>query len=304
MIELEGVSKTYRSLVRRRTVRALEDLTLSIPRGEVFGIAGPNGAGKSTLISLLVGFLHPTTGSVRVGGLTPRAWVERHGVSYLTELVALPPRWTVDQALARLATLAGLDATARRPRIERAIELLGLEEHRTKQVRQLSKGNLQRLGIAQALLDESDLVILDEPTHGLDPVYTQRFREIVSELRRPERTILIASHNLDELERLTDRVAILGRGRLQRIVGGAAEEPHGGTVTYRLVVAGNPAMTEGFPGTAVEGRRGEWRMEGDLPKLNAAIAELVAAGTLVTAFYPEESRLEVEFRRAMEPREP
>ena len=93
-------------------------------------------------------------------------------------------------------------------------------------------------------------------------------------------------------------------GRLQRIVGGAAEEPHGGTVTYRLVVVGNPAMTEGFPGTAVEGRRGEWRMEGDLPKLNAAIAELVAAGTLVTAFYPEESRLEVEFRRAMEPREP
>ncbi len=304
MIELAGVSKTYRSFIRRRTVRALEDLTLSIPRGEVFGIAGPNGAGKSTLISLLVGFLHPTAGSVRVGGLAPRAWVERHGVSYLTELVALPPRWTVDQALARLATLAGLDATARRPRIERAVELLGLEEHRAKQVRQLSKGNLQRLGIAQALLDESDLVILDEPTHGLDPVYTQRFREIVSDLRRPERTILIASHNLDELERLTDRVAILGRGRLQRIVGGAAEEPHGGTVTYRLVVAGNPAMPEGFPGAPVEGRRGEWRMEGELSRLNAAISELIVAGTVVTAFYPEESRLEVEFRRAMETREP
>ena len=303
MIELARVSKTYRSLVRRRTVRALEDLTLSIARGEVFGIAGPNGAGKSTLISLLVGFLHPTSGAVRVGGLAPRAWVERHGVSYLTELVALPPRWTVDQALVRLATLAGLDAHARRPRIERAVDLLGLEEHRAKQVRQLSKGNLQRLGIAQALLDDSDLVILDEPTHGLDPVYTQRFRDIVADLRRPERTILIASHNLDELERLTDRVAILGRGRLQRIVGGAAEEAHAGTVTYRLVVAGESAMAGDFPGVPVEGRRGEWRVEGELAALNAAVARLIAAGVVITAFYPEESRLEVEFRRAMETRE-
>ena len=107
MIELSGVSKTYRSLIRQRTVRALDDLTLSIGRGEVVGIAGPNGAGKSTLISLLVGFLHPTAGSVRVGGLPPRAWVERHGVSYLTELVALPPRWTVDETLTRRAPQGG-----------------------------------------------------------------------------------------------------------------------------------------------------------------------------------------------------
>ena len=300
MIELSGVSKTYRSLVRQRTVRALDDLTLSIGRGEVVGIAGPNGAGKSTLISLLVGFLHPTAGSVRVGGLAPRAWVERHGVSYLTELVALPPRWTVDETLTRLATLSGLGGDGRRPRIERAVALLGLEEHRRKQVRQLSKGNLQRLGIAQALLDESDLVILDEPTHGLDPVYTQRFRDIVGELRRPDRTILIASHNLDELERLTDRVAILSGGRLQRIVGGAAEVAHGHPVAYRLVVAGDPAIGEGFPGIRVPGRPGEWRLEGELPALNAGLARLIESGTLVTAFYPEESRLEIEFRRAME----
>jgi ABC-type multidrug transport system ATPase subunit len=303
VIELAGVSKTYRSLVRRRTVHALDDLTLSIGRGEVVGIAGPNGAGKSTLISLLVGFLHPTAGSVRVGGLAPRAWVERHGVSYLTELVSLPPRWTVDETLMRLATLGGLGAGSRKMRIERAIALLGLEEHRRKQVRQLSKGNLQRLGIAQALLDESDLVILDEPTHGLDPVYTQRFRDIVAELRRPERTILIASHNLDELERLTDRVAILSGGRLQRIVGGAAEVSHGDSVTYRLVVAGDPAIGDEFPGIRVEGRPGEWRLEGELSVLNTAIAGLIESGTLVTAFYPEESRLEVEFRRAVEARE-
>jgi ABC-2 type transport system ATP-binding protein len=303
VIELSAVSKTYRSLVRRRTVHALDDLTLSVRRGEFVGIAGPNGAGKSTLISLLVGFLHPTSGSVTLGGIAPRTWVERHGVAYLTELVALPPRWTVDQALTRLATLAGLTPADRAARIERAVGLLGLEEHRQKQVRQLSTGNLQRLGIAQALLDESDLVILDEPTHGLDPVYTQRFRDIVTELRRPERTIIIASHNLDELERLTDRVAILSRGRLQRVVGGAPEEARAGSVAYRLVVAGDPEIGPDIPGERVEGRRGEWRLEGELTALNAAIASLIASGAVVTAFYPEESRLEIEFRRAMEEKE-
>jgi ABC-type multidrug transport system ATPase subunit len=298
VIELDGVSKAYRSLVRRRTVHALEDLTLSIPKGEVFGIAGPNGAGKSTLISLLMGFLLPTRGTVRLGGESPRGWVERHGASYLTELVALPPRWPLEQALTRLGTLAGQDPTTRRERIERAIGVLGLEEHRGKQVRQLSKGNLQRLGLAQALLDDSELVILDEPTHGLDPVYTQRFRDIVRELRRPDRTIIIASHNLDELERLTDRVAILSRGRLQRIVGGT-DAARSGTVAYRLTVAGTvpPETAWGEP---VEGRPGEWRMVGEVGALNAELARLIGMGVVVTAFYPEESRLELEFRQAME----
>ncbi|HEX6644854.1 MAG TPA: ABC transporter ATP-binding protein [Gemmatimonadales bacterium] len=298
MIELAGVSKTYRSLVRRRTVHALEDLTLAIPAGEVFGIAGPNGAGKSTLISLLMGFLVPTRGTVRIGGEHPRGWVERHGASYLTELVALPPRWPLEQALARLGTLAGHDPAARRERIERAIDVLGLEEHRSKQVRQLSKGNLQRLGLAQALLDDSDLVILDEPTHGLDPVYTQRFRDIVRELRRPERTIVIASHNLDELERLTDRVAILSRGRLQRVVGGT-DGARAGSVAYRLTIAGAGPIDTAY-GSPVDGRPGEWRLVGEVGALNAELARLIATGVVVTAFYPEESRLELEFRQAME----
>jgi len=299
VIELQSVSKTYRSLLRGRTVHALEDLTLSIPKGEVFGIAGPNGAGKSTLISLLTGFLNPTTGTVRVDNAVPRAWVERHGASYLTELVALPPRWTIDRALTRLAVLGGLSRDQRSTRIEHAIEQLGLAEHRRKQVRQLSKGNLQRLGLAQSLLSDSNLVILDEPTHGLDPLYTQRFRDIVAGLRRPDRTMLIASHNLDELERLTDRVAILSQGRLQRIVGGAADEAGTGTVIYRLVLAGRAEVPEGFPGAAVDGRPGEWRMEGSLAALNAAVASLIGSGVTVTAFYPEASRLEAAFRDAV-----
>lgn len=301
MIELSGVSKRYRSLVRRRVVHALEDLTLEIRRGEVFGVAGPNGAGKSTLISLLLGFLHPSEGAVRVGSMTPRAYVERHGAAYLTELVAIPPRWTLEQTLERLATLGAIPASDRRARIENAIDQLGLREHRRKQVRQLSKGNLQRLGLAQALTGEHDLVILDEPTHGLDPIYTQRFRGIVQELRRPDRIVVIASHNLDELERLADRVAILNQGRLQRIVSAAGEPQLQGATVYRLVLAApHPALAAAFPSAAVvNGRPTEWRVTGALPELNSALAALIAAGGAVSAFYPEESRLESEFRRAV-----
>src|SRR4029078_8492333 len=124
------------------------------------------------------------------------------------------------------------------------IELLGLEEHRNKKVKALSKGNLQRLGFAQALLRDERILVLDEPTHGLDPVWTQRFRDIVSDLRRPDRTILIASHNLDELQRLADRVAIIDRGRLQRLVSTGYEQTAPATAArYRLtLVSGQDVM--------------------------------------------------------------
>ena len=142
-----GVGKTYRSLLGRRQVRAVEEFTLAIPTGGIFGIAGPNGAGKSTLINLLLGFIVPSAGTVTVGGLRPRAYIESRGVGYLSELVAIPPTWTVDGALHRYAVLAGIPAAERGSRVDAAIAQLGLEEHRRKKVKQLSKGNLQRLGL-------------------------------------------------------------------------------------------------------------------------------------------------------------
>jgi ABC-2 type transport system ATP-binding protein len=237
LIELRNVSKRYRSWTGRE-VHALSDFSLEIPAGEVFGLAGPNGAGKSTLISLLLGFLGPTHGDVRIAGLEPRRYVERHGVGYLSELVNVPPGWRVTSALRRYATLTGVPADALDARVTSLLTLLGLDEHAGKRVRQLSKGNLQRLGLAQALLGDERVIVLDEPTHGLDPVWTQRFRDVVIDLRRPDRTILIASHNLDELGRLADRVAIIDRGRLQRIVDvRAAGDAARADAPYRLVVS-------------------------------------------------------------------
>ena len=298
MIELQGVSKRYVSLVRRLKVQALADLTLSIPRGEVFGIAGPNGAGKSTMLSILLGYLHPSSGVASIDGRRPRQYIEQRGVSYLTELVAIPPRWTTETALKRLAAMAGLSGSLLKARVEQAIVALGLEEHRRKQIRQLSKGNLQRVGIAQALLADSDVVIFDEPTHGLDPVWTQKFRDIVTGLRNPSRIIIIASHNLDELERLTDRVGILSQGRLQRIVA-AGTSPAGGE--YRLVLAAHSTrLQETFPdAVAVDGRVNEWVVRGEIGDLNRRLRQLLSYDVNVTGFYPAHSRLESEFHAAV-----
>ncbi len=217
VIELRDVTQIYRSPLGR-PVRAVEGFSLSVGRGEVVGLAGPNGAGKSTLINILLGYLSPTAGTAKIGGIAPRDYIEARGVGYLSELVAIPPAWTVHAALVRYSVLAGVAEREIPSRVAEVIAQLGLGEHERKKVRQLSKGTLQRLGLAQALLGDPDVLILDEPAHGLDPTWTLRFRDLVGELRRPSRATLLVSHDLDELERIADRVAIMHRGRLARLV--------------------------------------------------------------------------------------
>jgi ABC-2 type transport system ATP-binding protein len=298
VIELRSVGKIYRSPFGT-PVRALDGLTLAIPPGEVFGIAGPNGAGKSTLIGLLLGFLPPSDGTVRIDGRAPRDYIEEHGVSYLSEVVAINPRWRAEHALRRYAILAGIPARELRARVNGAIARLGLEAHRAKKVKALSKGNLQRLGLAQALLCVRRLVILDEPTHGLDPVWTQHFRDVVGELRDADRAILIASHNLDELQRVADRVAIIHQGRLQRVVDLRTAMPAASS-TYRLsVVAGAELVGEQFPAATPLGR-GEFEVRtDDLAALNRALAALLARGVVISGLVPSRSALEEQFREAL-----
>ncbi|MEP6618492.1 MAG: ABC transporter ATP-binding protein [bacterium] len=300
VISFSRVSKHYRSLTGRE-VRALSDFTLDIREGEVFGLAGPNGAGKSTLISLLLGFLGPTEGTITIDGLEPRRYVESRGIGYLSELVNLPATWKVSDALERYGLLAGVPRELLGARVAQVIEQLGLEEHRRKRVRQLSKGNLQRLGLAQSLLCEERVVVLDEPTHGLDPLWTQRFRDIVEGMRRPDRTILIASHNLDELARIADRVGIIDRGQLQRIVDvRATERDVAEGAPYRLVITrGEELVALQFPTARAIGR-GEFELQGEsLEVINAGIATLIQNGALVNAMFPVHSALEQQFREAV-----
>ena len=299
VIKFQNVGKTYRSLLGN-SVKAVEEFSLEVGEGEIFGIAGPNGAGKSTLIAMLLGYLRPTTGKLEVGGLPARAYVERHGIGYLSELVAINPKWRADRALVRFATLAGIPEARVSGQVDEVIALLGLHEHREKKIKALSKGNLQRLGLAQALLRQERILILDEPTHGLDPVWTQRFREIVGDLRRPDRTILIASHNLDELQRLADRVAIIDHGRLQRVVSTGFDQQRDSITRYRIVVAsGEARLEEVFPG-AEAGGKGEYSViVRSIHELNTSLADLIGRGALVSSVVPERSVLEQQFREAV-----
>ena len=298
LIQFQGVGHTYRSL-RGRTIRAVDDFSLEIRSDEVFGLAGPNGAGKSTLIALLLGFLEPTDGSVRVGAMRPRDFVEANGIGYLSELISIPPRWKVEEVLTRYALLAGVPRRRLEQRLAESIELLGLHEQLGKRVKQLSKGNLQRLGLAQALLRDERLIILDEPTHGLDPVWTQRFRDVVESLRKPGRTIFIASHNLDELQRLADRVAIIDGGMLQRVVEPRARDGRTAAPYVIQVFGADSIVLEEFPGAENRGG-GEFALPPlDLATLNAGVARLLQRGALVSSLRPAHSVLEQHFREAV-----
>ena len=299
VIEFKNVGKTYKSLLGN-SVQAVEEFSLVVTEGEILGIAGPNGAGKSTLISMMLGYLRPTTGTVEIHGRPARTYVEQNGIGYLSELISINPRWKAESTLVRYATLAGLSDEEIPRRVEYVIDLLGLGEHRDKKGKALSKGNLQRLGLAQALLRDERILVLDEPTHGLDPVWTQRFRDIVGELRRPDRTMLIASHNLDELQRLADRVAIIDRGRLQRVVSTGYESAAPVATRYRLTLASGFDLVQSVFPSAEEAGKGEYDVTvQSIQELNASIANFINRGGLIASVVPERSVLEQQFREAV-----
>lgn len=213
------MTKTYRRglLPGRGVIRALDGLSLSVGTGSAVGIVGLNGAGKSTLLRILLGYVRPDSGTVAIDGLPPRRYVERKGIAYVPERVAIPPGWTVRGALRAYAMLgnAGDDAW---DRVDVAMSRLGLSGIADRRIGTLSKGNVQRVALAQAILCARKLMVLDEPTDGLDPVWIAELRSIVRDwlAADPDRTLLLASHNLPEVEHLVDRVLLLHNGRLAR----------------------------------------------------------------------------------------
>ena len=292
MLEFRQVTHAYHRFPMARTT-AVSDFSFTANAGEVVGIAGPNGAGKSTLIALAMGFLRASAGEVTIAGQNPRRFVEAHGVSYVPELVTMNREWRADQALLRLAILNGLGDQARQ-RTEEVITRLGLGDHRKKRMRELSKGTAQRVGIAQALLVRHRLVIFDEPTHGLDPAWSLDFRDLVAELRSPDRLIVIASHNLDELERLADRVVILRQGRLETIVE-LRGAPSG--IAYDLVMSGGDELVNRFfTGATAAGPRTFRLPPMDGSTMNAHLRKLLEAGGEVAELTPNRARLEQHFR--------
>jgi ABC-type multidrug transport system ATPase subunit len=299
MIAFETVTKRFGARRGRGGVEALSRVTLEVPAGETWGVVGPNGAGKTTLFALLLGFLHPTDGRVRIAGEAPRRYLRRHGASYLPERFRLPPEWTVRPTLLALARLEGYAGAEARRRADAAMERFGLEPHGGKTLGALSHGLLQRLGLAQALLGEHELVVLDEPTEGLDPLWRIRFRTVVEELRGAGRTVLLASHDLAEVERLAGKAVLLEQGKVREVLD---LTPAGGEQTYRLELAGPaPALEEAFPGAEpVAGARGAYRVRAaDAAELSERLAALLDAGAVVASVAPAAEPLEERVRRAL-----
>lgn len=217
-IETQELSKTYTlGLLRRRAQAALCGVTLRVERGEVFGLLGSNGAGKTTFVKLLLGMVRPTAGHARLLGWPVPARQARQRLGYLPENLRIPGHLTGLTALTFYGQLSHLSAREARRRAWPLLEQLGLAARARDSVRTYSKGMLQRLGLAQAVLHEPDVVFLDEPTDGMDPVARAQVREFLKGLQRRGTTIFLNSHLLQEVEMLCDRVAILDRGRLRHV---------------------------------------------------------------------------------------
>jgi ABC-2 type transport system ATP-binding protein len=200
---------------------AVAELDLEIRSGEVFGLLGPNGAGKTTTMNVLLGFVNATSGDAKIFGLTAREPQARQRLGYLPELTYYYKFLSAEELLRFYAEIFGIPKRQREKRIDDVLKLVDLEQARKRLIKTYSKGMQQRVGLAQALINNPDLLILDEPTSGLDPVGRMQVRDIIQRLKSEGKTVLFSSHELGEVETVCDRVAILHEGKL-RVVGSVA----------------------------------------------------------------------------------
>lgn len=215
-IACDNVTKDYPlGFFRRRVVRALDHLTLEVPAGDIFGFLGPNGAGKTTLMKLAVGLLFPTSGSIRLLERPVEDLAVRRRVGFVPENPTFPDRLTARELLDYFARLFGFTRQDRGARISQVLDLVSLEtEIADRSIRKLSRGMLTRVALAQALVNDPDLLILDEPMTGLDPVGRLQVRDLLLALKAQGKTIFFSTHILADVETLCDRVAIIKGGRL------------------------------------------------------------------------------------------
>ncbi len=309
MISIRQLSRRYGSLV------AVDDFSVEIGRGEIVGLLGHNGAGKTTVMKILTGFLEASGGSVEVGGVdvsADRAGVQSR-IGYLPENAPLYPEMLVQEYLATIAELRGLEGDAVPAAVGKAAVAVGVQAHLVRPIGTLSKGYRQRVGIAQAILHEPDVLVLDEPTNGLDPVQIQSIRQLIRELSE-KTTIILSTHILQEIEAVCDRVLIMIEGRL------VADEPLAELVAsdrVRLSLAADASDAEsrlaavpGVLGVTARGpdprdrRFGLWSVscEPGAPPVGALIDAARGAGFEIGAVAPETRTLESVFEELQQQR--
>src|SRR6201993_4248985 len=217
-IEIEGLTKDYATgFWRKRTRRSLDNLSLRVEDGEIFGFLGPNGAGKTTTLKLLMGLIFPTAGTARIRGKSIDDVAMHREIGYLPEQPYFYDYLTARELLDYYARFFDFAAPDRRERVARFLELVGLTAAADVQLRKFSKGMLQRAGIAQAILHDPKVIFLDEPMSGLDPAGRREVRDLMGQLKREEKTVFFSTHILSDAEALCDRVAIIFKGELRGV---------------------------------------------------------------------------------------
>jgi ABC-2 type transport system ATP-binding protein len=215
VVRVAGLTKVFKDFWGRPKARAVDNVDFEIRRGEIFGLLGPNGSGKSTTIKMLLGLLYPTKGHVTVFGQSPRDVKTKGRIGFLPEESYLYRYLNPGETLDFFGSLFQLDGAERRQRTEQLIEMVGLNQARSRTVGEFSKGMQRRIGIAQALINDPDLVILDEPTAGLDPIGCREVKDLIIALARRGKTVILSSHLLADVEDVCDRVVIYYGGRIQ-----------------------------------------------------------------------------------------
>ena len=251
-IETSDLTKVFRSRFRKREVRAVNGISLRVAQGTTFGFLGPNGAGKTTFVKMVLSAVHPTSGGAKIFGLDAREPEARRPIGYLPENHRFPTYFTGAGMLDFYAALSGMDARNRKRLIPELLERVGLDRWGDVRLGKYSKGMLQRVGLAQALIHSPSLLILDEPTDGVDPVGRRHIREILSGLEAKGVTIFINSHLLSEVESFCREVAILSRGE--------------------VVLAGTVKELTAGRGYRITATRGTDRLADDLRKRAASFA--------------------------------
>ena len=213
-IQTSSLSKIYSS--GKKKINALNELSLNVPAGTIFGLLGPNGAGKTTLIKILLGITYPTFGSAKILDTDISDYSIKQKVGYLPENHKYQPYLNAVEVLSFFGKLSGVDGIKLTKKIDELLETVKLTERKKSKVKTYSKGMMQRLGLAQALINDPELIFLDEPTDGVDPIGRKEIRDVLVDLRNQSKTIFLNSHLLSEVEMITDRVGILNKGKLLR----------------------------------------------------------------------------------------
>ncbi|NOS83863.1 MAG: ABC transporter ATP-binding protein [Ignavibacteria bacterium] len=298
VIETQNLYKEYTQKFSKQKVNALNDFTFNVEQGEIFGLLGPNGAGKTTLIKILLAITFPTNGSAKLFGTDVKNHRAKTKVGYLPENHKFPSYLTGEQVLKYYGQLSGMSAgTDMNKRIDEMLGMMNLTQWRNTKIKKYSKGMMQKLGLAQSMLSDPDLIFLDEPTDGVDPIGRKEIRDILAQIKSRGKTIFLNSHLLSEVEMICDRVAILNKGDL--IKEGNVDDLTKAENIFAIHTVDALTMDVKQKVLAIDGNAGigekEINTEAGIDKLNSIIDSLRSDGVKIQTVNQKTSTLEELF---------